>query len=535
MTTFAAKAAPEGDKLRGGYYTPQPIARFIAEWAGTAGPRVLEPSCGDGAILQELVSVVGGSDLVAVELVEEEARKAADTSGVPVEVADFFTWFGLKRHGSFDAVVGNPPYIRFGSWDEKFREPALALMRSQALQPTKLTNAWVPFVVASVLAVRPGGRVALVLPAELLQVGYAAALRSYLVDNCSHLTIVSFQQLVFPGILQEVVLLLAERGAGPAEIRTVEVPDASHLDTYHTAEKPPARAHLHDSEKWTKYYLDSATISLLRNVLTGGQLLPLSRFAEVDVGVVTGRNSFFCLSQPDVTRRELDAFTVPLVSRSMQVPALSFTESDLAEQDSTAARTRLLALTSDVDLVRQPALAKYLAEGEVEGVPEGYKCRIRRQWWQVPSTWIPDGFMLRQISTHPRLIANQAGATSTDTVHRVRVAPGVDMERLAVGAFNSVTFALAEILGRSYGGGILELEPSECEHLPVVDPFQVPDALHMEADKLARERRYDDALELVDQTVLVEILGFTTGEVAAFQSAWKQLRDRRTARSRRAA
>ena len=122
----------------------------------------------------------------------------------------------------------------------------------------------------------------------------------------------------------------------------------------------------------------------------------------------------------------------------------------------------------------------FLAAGEAAGVPAGYKCRIRREWWVVPSVWVPDGFMLRQISTHPRLVANRAGATSTDTVHRVRLragagGEGVRMEKAAVAAFNSVTFAFSETVGRSYGGGVLELEPSEAEELPVPDPDLVPD------------------------------------------------------------
>ena len=533
MAKFAAKAAPEGDKLRGGYYTPDPIARFIAGWVAADGGRVLEPSCGDGAILRRLVTLANARNVTAVELVADEARKATVKTGVPVVVGDFFSWFEPRRHGTFDAVAGNPPYIRFGSWEPMAREPALALMRAQGMRPTRLTNAWVPFVVASVLAVRPGGRIGLVLPAELLQVGYAAALRSYLIDECVSITIVSFKQLVFPGILQEVVLLLAVRGTGPAEIRTVELSNSDDLNGFDGATEAAARAHLHESEKWTKYYLGGEAIRLIRRVCEGGRLHPLSRYADVDVGVVTGRNAFFCLSSAEARRRGLMKMTMPLLSRSVQAPALSFTAQDLETQNDANAPNRLLAISSGIDLRRNKMLAAYLAEGEADGVPDGYKCHIRRTWWEVPSTWVPDGFMLRQISTHPRLIVNQAGATSTDTVHRVRLVEDVDIECLAAGAFNSATFALAEVLGRSYGGGILELEPSECGHLPVPDPALVPATLHQKVDELLRERRMDDALNLVDEEVLIERLGFDSGDMAAMRRAWTALRDRRRGRSKR--
>src|SRR5690348_2025125 len=98
MAKFAAKAAPEGDKLRGGYYTPDPIARFIAGWVGADGGHVLEPSCGDGAILRQLVTVANARKITAVELVAEEAKKARATTGVPVVIGDFFSWFEPRRH-----------------------------------------------------------------------------------------------------------------------------------------------------------------------------------------------------------------------------------------------------------------------------------------------------------------------------------------------------------------------------------------------------------------------------------------------------
>src|SRR6202007_910015 len=126
----------------------------------------------------------------------------------------------------WDGVAGNPPYIRFGNWASDQREPALDLMRREGLRPNRLTNAWVPFVVASTVLVRDGGRVGLVLPAELLQVGYAAQLRELLLRRFGEITLLTFERLVFDGILQEVVLFCGVVGAGPARIRTVHLGDA---------------------------------------------------------------------------------------------------------------------------------------------------------------------------------------------------------------------------------------------------------------------------------------------------------------------
>ena len=43
------------NKLRGGYYTPDKISEFIAEWAiRKTSDSVLEPSCGDGSFLSAI-------------------------------------------------------------------------------------------------------------------------------------------------------------------------------------------------------------------------------------------------------------------------------------------------------------------------------------------------------------------------------------------------------------------------------------------------------------------------------------------------
>ncbi len=522
MNTFAGKAAVTADKIRGGYYTPAPIARFLAHWVSQAGPRVLEPSCGDGRILRELAAL--SDQARGVELVAAEASKAREFA--PVDTADLFSWSG---GGGWDGVAGNPPYIRFGHWAAQQREPAMAALRREGLRPNRLTNAWVPFVVAGTTLVRDGGRVGLVLPAELLQVSYAAQLRDFLVGRYREITLVTFRRLVFDGVLQEVVLFCGVVGSGPARIRTVQLDDADDLAEA-DLQVPSAPGLVHEREKWTTYFLDPAQIHTLRTLMESAVLTRLGRVAEVDVGIVTGRNSFFTFTDAQARELGLTPHCVPLVSRSAQLSGL-FYDGGCRTSDLTAGqRTWLLHAPARP---HDGALLAHIEAGEKAGVHRGYKCSLRKPWWITPSPWMPDLFMLRQIHLCPRLTVNAAGATSTDTVHRVRAGAGTDPGALAAVFHNSATFAFAEIMGRSYGGGILELEPGEAEQLPIPPPACADPDLAADVDLLLRANEIEKALDLVDRRVLIERLGMSPEVVAQCRASWVTLRLRRTARRTR--
>lgn len=526
---FSSKAQASVAKLRGGYYTPDRVAAFLAGWVAANEGRVLEPSCGDGAILRHTERA---EHVTGVELEPEEATKARNAAPwAEVVDADFFTWLDEQQFGAWDGVVGNPPFIRFQHWTEPTRSAALDLMRSVGLKPTKLTNAWVPFVVGSTLALKPGGRLGLVIPAELMQVSYSAQLRAFLIDECSELTVVTFRRLLFEGVLQEVVLLLGVRGIGPASIRVVEFDDADSLTSGDAVTVVPhAPALQHDSEKWTKYFLDPDEITEMRDVRASERLGRLGDLADVDVGVVTGRNRFFVMTPERAAERRLESFVSPVVGKSMHVPGIRFAAADLERLRGENATCQLLSLDRTFDVEAHEALRAYIAAGEAEGVHTGYKCSIRKQWWAVPSVWRPDAFLLRQIYTHPRLIANATAATSTDTVHRVRMLVDVDPMRLGAAMINSATFAFTEVIGRSYGGGVLELEPTEAENLLVPDPagLTLEEAEHV--DQLLRANDLGGALDFVDRTLLVDRLGLEIATVERLRRVWTKLAARRTSR-----
>ena len=200
---------------------------------------------------------------------------------------------------------------------------------------------------------------------------------------------------------------------------------------------------------------------------------------------------------------------------------------DLADQGS---RVHLMDLVPVNGEPLSEPVKQYIRSGEEQGVHQGYKCRIRSPWYAVPAVWQPDGFMFRQIYDFPRLVLNQSSATSTDTIHRLRVRaqPG----QVISNAYTYLTAASAEIEGRSYGGGVLELEPTEAERLLM--PAGVYDGLTLsECDGLIRNGHLEDLIKENSRLILVDGLGMSQMECRMLREIWLKLRNRRNGRRRR--
>ncbi|RED56165.1 N-6 DNA methylase [Cohnella phaseoli] len=536
-------------KLRGGYYTPKPITDFITRWAvSSPTATILEPSCGDGNFLESMAQTYrerGLEDrdrisrqICAIEFDPEEARKAQErleSLGIPaggaVRNGDFFSYCRNFIDGGvrFEAIVGNPPFIRYQSFMEEHRKLAFEIMQEAGLTPNRFTNAWVPFLIASSLLLTDKGRMGMVVPAELFQVGYAAQTRLFLSDYFRKLTIITFKKLVFSEINQEVVLLLCEKdGDRHSGIRVVELEEMGDLQAFDP--KDLSNIELkpldHTSEKWTQYYLTADEITLLRKWRTHPEIAVSGDVLDVDVGVVTGLNEFFALNELQVAKNKLGAHTKRIITKSAHLEGVVMTEEDWADNVARQYATALLHLPNAPFSEQAEEVRQYIVSGEKQGVHTGYKCRIRKNWFVVPSVWVPDAFMLRQVHSYPKIILNEAKATCTDTVHRVRFKEGYEGARVTAAFLNSLTLAFSEVTGRSYGAGVLTFEPSESESLPL--PLRGADKLDVEQiDQLIRFNRIEEVLEITDKALLIDGLGLAREEALALRKIWRKLRDRR--------
>lgn len=541
----------DAQKLRGGYYTPNEIADFICKWAiDESTLRVLEPSCGDGnfiesAILRFKELGIIGNELVGrikgIELIPEESLKAKDRAkqlglnSTTIVNSDFFHYTKSNGLQKYDAVLGNPPFIRFQNFPHEHRILATEMMQDLNMKPNGLTNIWVPFLVVSASLLNEQGKLGMVIPAELFQVKYAAETRIFLSQFFKRITIITFKKLVFSDIQQEVVLLLCEKSAdAQTGIRVIECNNLSDLRDFdfNVANSVKVKPIDHTTEKWTKYFLDENEIDLLRRLKNDNRIISCSDLMEVDVGLVTGRNEFFILNESQVKEWGLQRYTIPVASKSNQLRGINFQSSDLANNSKVGSEMYLF-IPPEKDFEDLPKKCQeYVRYGEKKNYHKGYKTRIRKRWYITPSLWVPDGFALRQINDHPRIILNATESSSTDTIHRVRFRRGVSKKQVAVSFLNSLTFAFSEVTGRSYGGGVMTFEPSEIEELRIPKPCDF-NFNFKEIDGLIRERKIHEVLDHIDNELLVGKIGLHKDEVTALRNIWLKLSDRRINRKRR--
>jgi adenine-specific DNA methylase len=534
-------------KARGAFFTPSDLCDYIVEWAiRSPDDQVLEPSCGEaafllsaGARLQALSSASGQNPAIlhGVELHEESARSASAflaSKGheAHVDIGDFFTFDPTPR---FDAVVGNPPYVRYQDFAGESRARSRAAALRAGVPLTGLASSWAAFTVHAALFLKPEGRLGLVLPAELLTVNYAAEVRRYLMQRFARVRLVIFTERVFPGVLEEVVLLLAD-GVGPTDhcelyqVRSLsELRSTSAVGRNWRPDRPEG--------KWTPSLLSPEALEAYAGLVAHDGFTTLDSWGDTTLGMVTGNNRYFALSPARVKELGLNARDTIALSPpgSRHLRGLVFSESAWKKLGQSDRATMLFRPPGEPGA----AAASYIQAGEALQVHKAYKCRVRTPWWRVPLVEPADVLLTYMNADTPRLCSNKARVHHLNSVHGLYLKPRMirtGMDYLPVASLNSMTLLGAETVGRSYGGGMLKLEPREADELPVptkavLDSAQKAlSALRPQMAQALRNGRLLEAVRLVDDALLVGQLGFSRIKVKALREAHAELSTRRTAR-----
>ncbi|MDE0146054.1 MAG: N-6 DNA methylase [Nitrospira sp.] len=534
------KENESAQKLRGGYYTSLDLANYLSKWVAETHPKsILEPSCGNGIFLEALSPLISdGTSITAIELEHQEALQASERIrglnklSANILCADFLEWYldEDQNHDRFDAVVGNPPFIRYQYLTEQEQDFSERIFKRHHLPFTKHTNAWVPFVIASLSLLRPGGRMAMVLPAEILHVLHAQALRYFLGQHCKRITIIDPEEIWFEGTLQGAILFLAEKKHDVKEhtvgLGIIQTTGNAFLDTSPSDyfEKTNFVNGKTVEGKWTRALLTRKELEVLDGIASTPSVHRFSDIANVDVGLVTGANKFFLVDDDTVKKHGLAEWSHPMFGRSEHCPGILYDDKQHQENARLGLPSNFLWFDVEDTAELPENVLEYIRFGERENLHTRYKCRIRKPWFKVPSVYATSIGMLKRAHDMPRLIYNDVEAYTTDTAYRI-TSYKVPAKKFVYCFINSLTALSSELEGRHYGGGVLELVPSEIECLYVPLPNKIQIAIKS-LDAMIRNVQTKDVLICQDNKILGE-LGLSSNEMTCIHDSWDKLRKRR--------
>jgi hypothetical protein len=370
----------------------------------------------------------------------------------------------------------------------------------------------------------------MVLPAELLSTNYAAPIRQFLLERFSSVELVTFETQIFPDAEADTVLVKAEgwlsEPAGVATLRQTR--DATTLDSLSIG---TTWSTVDSAARWTPLHIQDETAEAIAKLIPSGAFAPLQELGDTTLGMVTGANKFFTLSpqrvrELGIPRRDLLRVSPP---GSSHLRGLALTDSAMTRLGQGGQATWLLYPSED------PATATlaYIDSGHATGVDTAYKCRVRKPWWRVPVLPPADLLLTYMNADTARITTNEARARHLNSVHGVYLKPDIRQlarEVLPIASLNSFTLLSAELVGRSYGGGVLKIEPREA------DRWWMPSAAAMvrhraaliglksRVRRLLQAKNLIGAVTLVDEIVLGDLADAQLGAVREDHVAFMQRR-----------
>lgn len=501
---------------------------------------VLEPSAGDGAFLLGLRQSrlrASIASVVGLELDPEEVGKAEaalERTGLAgaVHETSAIEWAAATRDG-FDVAVGNPPFVRFQFLRTADKLSLIVLGKRMGVSFSGVGNLWIPVFLGSLSRLRAGGVASFVVPTECLTGISAGLVRQWLVQHVDHLRLDLFPPGSFPGVLQEVLVASGKRRAEQVEAGSLEIVEHDGVGgTRSWTYEVPA-----GTGSWSRYLLDPSHLDALDEVRGLPVTRALGEIASIEVSIVTGANDYFSVDEATISKFELAAWAKPLLPRIRYAPGLIYKPADQRAAALSGARSWLLDFSSELPdpaAFGRPRL--YLKTGEERDLHHRYKCRIRDPWYRVPSIRAGELLLSKRSHRFHRLVLNSAGSLTTDTIYRGWMRSAFrGYERSLVASFhNSLTLLSAELEGRSFGGGVLELVPSEIARLRVPLVLGLGERLQSLDELVRKSGSAESVVDATDELLIGLEVGLSRDLMETLRDARCSLLRRRLDRNSRA-
>jgi adenine-specific DNA-methyltransferase len=450
--------------------TPQPVAELMARWVMSTGPKtVLDPAAGLGSLLQECHRRNSRARLVGVECDAEAFRQAkkAAPQGTKLVLADYLT----ADSGQFEGIIANPPYVKAHRLE--YSEDAWQGFEERfGTSLDRLTNLYALFLLKIWQDLAPGGRAAVLLPAEFLNANFGEEIKEHLLRVMRPAGIVVFSPSIslFDSALTTSAVVFLEKGR-PALAPILAAKSDSLDDAEAFVDRllaVPAGDCGVNCRDLAAFIPQAKWLNLLFNggFPNDGPLFPrrVGDYFDCRRGIATGANEFFCLNQSTLRQYDLDIEQVdPCVTKAVDAAGLVFTPQKF---EALVAAERPCYLLNPRR--KESKLERYLQKGASLGIPKRHLPSHRPVWYLPENRAVADIWVAVFSRESVKFILNTSGAKNLTCFHGLYAKAGQEHVVPLLTLFLNSSWgrdAFSQV-NRFYGDGLNKLEPKDVEALP---------------------------------------------------------------------
>jgi len=491
------------EKNNGIYYTPADLAEFAARISITSPhPTLLDPAFGEGALLlaarkrllmlksRKPKTQLYGYDILPAKKAITEACDKGYLLRSNLFEKDFFAVSCENQVHKYDVILMNPPFVRHHLISEESQQTirnALAQFRRLPLT----SDLYSYFIIYSLGFLRNNGKLAAILPWSFLNADFAISLRRELLDHFRQIKVLVIGERLFPKVEERVLVLLCD-GFGK---KTEKI----SLDYSFSLPRKLQEGRFINRDTWLqplwRHVFSAKTTDLIMEAKNKYGFCPLSEYADIRIGTVTGANNFFIIDKE--TSKKLN------VPRRFLKPILR--HSGALRNLSTSAYAMNDFLLSVPKTARLPGeLSNYFNKGKKDGINNRYHTKKRKPWYSLPKQHPPDAFLHYMTKEVPFIVLNDARFLSTNTIHNIFFNDDVEENArkwIQLSMLTSVSQLSIELTARTYGGGVLKIEPSAAKNILVYlgQGRTLPDEIEEQLNLFLKTGNYKEALEYADQ------------------------------------
>lgn len=512
----------------GAFYTPANVAKILCDWAiRSSDEMILEPSFGGCSFLEASVRRLGevGAEAALGIFgcdIDPGAFEALGKKVPQVTLDNFFLRDFLSLEpsdmpvSSFDEVIGNPPYVRYSKLDGSQQHKIKLWERANGIKLSRRSSLWVYFSFHALNFLKPGARMAWVLPVSLLSAKYAEELRDRFFKSFGRVAFFTLTERIFlsEGTEERALIVLADGfsvESVQAHITSLYVDDIDELGRaiadWDADVAEPVRC------TGTRNFgiVSTAVATVLDRLKMESKVFLLGDTCDVGIGLVTGDSKFFVKSAKDWKNLGIsNNYLQYIAPRSRFIEGLSIELDD--ELNHRNSNISCLALNSPLK-PRATMLVNYLDTYSHAKRITNSTFAKRKCWYVFLEGRRPDAFFVFMTHNGPRIVLNSVSADSTNGLYRVKFKPPHISSRKLIALSLQTTYSQieAERFGRPRGSGALKLEPSDCKNISVYLPEKqssdIELAFHL-VDSAMRAGNNSLARELADDFIFQESPNF---------------------------